>query len=50
MQEIDPQGQLVWEWTGSDHIDPVTEPTTAPVAHRSTARRSTTCTTATRST
>ncbi|MGZ8766281.1 MAG: arylsulfotransferase family protein, partial [Acidimicrobiia bacterium] len=31
LQEIDAQGQLVWEWTASDHIDPVTEPTLAPL-------------------
>jgi hypothetical protein len=30
VQDIDPQGGLVWQWTASDHIDPVTESTTAP--------------------
>ena len=27
VQEVDPQGNLVWEWRGSDHIDPVREST-----------------------
>ena len=30
VQEVDPQGALVWQWTASDHIDPVSEPTLAP--------------------
>lgn len=30
VQEVDPQGQLVWQWTASDHLDPVTESTVAP--------------------
>ena len=25
IQELDPQGNLIWSWTTSDHIDPVTE-------------------------
>jgi hypothetical protein len=34
VQQVNPQGQLVWQWTASDHIDPVTEstnPTTTTV-------------------
>jgi hypothetical protein len=31
VQEVDPGGNLVWQWTGSDHIDPVTETTMSPV-------------------
>jgi hypothetical protein len=27
IQEVDPQGQLVWKWDASDHIDPVAENT-----------------------
>jgi hypothetical protein len=27
IQEVDPQGGLVWKWKGSDHIDPVNENT-----------------------
>ena len=27
IQEVDPQGGLVWKWRGSDHIDPVNENT-----------------------
>jgi hypothetical protein len=30
VQELDPQGALLWQWTGSDHVDPVTESTAAP--------------------
>lgn len=30
VQQLDPQGQLLWQWTASDHIDPVTETTVAP--------------------
>jgi hypothetical protein len=30
IQEVNPQGQLVWKWDASDHIDPVTEPVVAP--------------------
>ena len=33
LQQIDPQGQVVWQWTGSDHLDPVTEPTVAPATN-----------------
>jgi Arylsulfotransferase (ASST). len=25
IQEVNPQGQLVWKWDGSDHVDPVSE-------------------------
>jgi hypothetical protein len=25
IQELDPTGQLVWSWSASDHVDPVTE-------------------------
>ena len=32
VQNVDPQGQLVWEWRASDHLDPVTEWTAAPSA------------------
>ncbi len=32
VQEVDPQGQLVWQWDASDHIDPLTE-TTFPDSH-----------------
>jgi hypothetical protein len=32
IQEIDPQGGLVWKWKGSDHIDPVNENTFPGVA------------------
>jgi hypothetical protein len=32
LQEIDRQGNVVWEWTGSEHLDPVTESTVAPVS------------------
>jgi hypothetical protein len=39
LQEVDPQGQLVWQWAASDHIDPVTE-TTNP-APRTTAQGTT---------
>jgi len=31
VQDVDPQGNLVWQWTASDHIDPVTETTITPV-------------------
>jgi hypothetical protein len=31
IQEIDPAGNVAWQWTGSDHMDPVTETFTAPV-------------------
>ena len=31
VSDVDPQGNLVWRWTGSDHIDPRTETTIAPV-------------------
>jgi hypothetical protein len=27
VQEVDPQGNVVWQWTASDHIDPRTETT-----------------------
>ena len=27
IQEVDPQGALVWKWRGSDHLDPVKENT-----------------------
>jgi hypothetical protein len=27
IQEVDPTGAVVWQWTASDHIDPVTEST-----------------------
>jgi len=30
VQEVDPQGNLVFKWDASDHIDPVTETTLAP--------------------
>jgi hypothetical protein len=30
VQEVTPAGELVWQWNGSDHLDPVTESTTAP--------------------
>jgi hypothetical protein len=30
VQDVDPQGGLVWQWTGSDHLDPVSETTVAP--------------------
>ncbi len=30
VQQVDPQGQVVWQWTASDHLDPVTESTIAP--------------------
>jgi arylsulfotransferase ASST len=33
VQDIDPQGGLVWQWTASDHIDPVSETTLAPSAN-----------------
>jgi hypothetical protein len=33
VQDVDPQGGLVWQWTGSDHLDPVSESTTAPSAN-----------------
>lgn len=29
VQQVDPQGNLVWEWRASDHVDPVTETTLA---------------------
>jgi hypothetical protein len=32
IQELDPQGNLVWKWDASDHIDPVTESTRAETA------------------
>ena len=32
IQEVDPQGALVWKWRGSDHIDPVHENTLPGVA------------------
>jgi hypothetical protein len=32
VQEIDPQGQLVWKWDATDHIDPVTENTSNSTA------------------
>lgn len=32
VQEVDRQGRLVWQWIGSDHINPVTETTTASAA------------------
>src|SRR5262249_7175339 len=33
VQEVDPSGDLVWEWRGTDHVDPVQESTFAlPVA------------------
>jgi hypothetical protein len=31
VQEIDPQGSLVWQWIGSEHLDPKTETTQSPV-------------------
>jgi len=30
VQDVDAQGGLVWQWTGSDHLDPVTESAIAP--------------------
>jgi hypothetical protein len=29
VQDLDPEGNLVWQWRASDHLDPVTETTTA---------------------
>ncbi len=31
LQEVDPQGNLVWQWIMSDHVDPQTETTLTPV-------------------
>jgi Arylsulfotransferase (ASST)/PQQ-like domain len=31
VQEVDPQGNLVWEWRGSEHLDPRTETAQSPV-------------------
>jgi hypothetical protein len=31
IQDIDPAGNLAWQWTGSDHMDAATESFTAPV-------------------
>jgi len=39
IQEVNPQGGLVWKWDASDHVDPVTENqfTPAPVTINNTA-------------
>jgi hypothetical protein len=31
IQDVDPQGKLVWQWAASDHFDPRTETTLSPV-------------------